>query len=197
MPESHAEPAAVPSRDLRPWLAVAGTVALTALCLRLMGRIWWCACGEIDPFSSDVNSAHNSQHLFDPYSFTHLLHGILFCWLFTWLWPRLPPAWAMWPAVVLEAGWEVLENTPMVINRFRNATLAVGYEGDSVVNSLGDILSCGLGFVLARAIGFRASLAVLLVVEVALVLAIRDNLFLSTLMLVAPLDFIKEWQTAG
>jgi hypothetical protein len=95
---------------------------------------------------SDPQGPHNSQHFFDPYSFTHVLHGVLLCGLLAWVVPRLAPAWRLWLAVCAEVLWEVFENSAFVIQRYRAATLAQGYEGDTVANSLGDILSCALGF---------------------------------------------------
>src|SRR4051812_17714037 len=135
-------------RRLAPWFAIAAVLALTAAQLHHQGRVWWCACGRPTPWSSDVHGPHNSQHLFDPYSLTHVLHGVLFCGLLVWLVPRRPAAWRLWLAVVLESVWEVVENSNAVIERYRAATAAQGYTGDSVANSLGDILSCVVGFVL-------------------------------------------------
>jgi hypothetical protein len=102
--------------------------------------------------------------------------------------------WRLVLAVAIEAAWEVIENTNFVIERYREATAALGYQGDSVVNSLGDILACILGLFLARKLGFRRSLAVFVLVEVALLIWIRDSLVLEVLMLIYPIDAIKAWQ---
>src|SRR5262245_15392909 len=123
----------------RWWVGVATVVALaiTAMALRLEGRRWWCACGQVTPFSLDAWGPHNSQHLFDPYSFTHILHGIFFCGMLKLFWPRMAIRWRFLWAVILQCGWEILENSPLVIERYRSATAAQGYLGDSVVNSIG------------------------------------------------------------
>jgi hypothetical protein len=133
--------------------------------------------------------------LFDPYSFTHILHGVLIWGLIAWGLPRLSPAWALPLAVCLEALWEILENSPFIIERYRTATIALGYQGDSIVNSLGDILSCSLGFVLARRMGWRWSIAAVVATELILLLWIRDNLLLNIVMLIWPIDAIRNWQS--
>jgi len=111
--------------------------------------------------------------------------------------PRLTEAWRLWLAVSIEAVWEVVENSKFVIQRYREETAALGYQGDTVVNSLADILLCGLGFLLARSLGFRRTAALFVVTEVALAVWIRDNLSLNVLMLIYPIDAVKEWQAAG
>jgi hypothetical protein len=111
--------------------------------------------------------------------------------------PRLSPVWQLWVAVSIEALWEVVENSEFVIQRYREETAALGYHGDTIVNSLADIFLCGIGFVLARYLGFRRTFALFVVTEVALAIWIRDNLSLNILMLVYPIDAIKEWQAAG
>jgi Protein of unknown function (DUF2585) len=179
---------------LWPWLVLVAVLAAATLQLRHQGRRWWCVCGQPYLWSGDPRGPHTSQHLLDPYSFTHLLHGVLLCGLLAWGCPRLPPAWRLCLAVLAEALWEVAENSSFVIGRFRGATAAVGYQGDTVANSLGDILSCAAGFVLARRLGFWGSLALFLVTEVVLILWIKDSLLLSVLMLAYPVDAVKAWQ---
>lgn len=179
-----------------PWLAILAIVAATIGVLRGEGRRWWCACGNSNLWSRDAQNAHSSQHLFDPYSFTHVLHGMLLCAILAWAWPRLTESFTLCAAVFLEALWEILENSPFVIDRYRTATIALGYEGDSIVNSLGDILSCAVGYMLARHLGFRWSVVYLVATEVVLLWWIRDNLFLNILMLITPIDAIKTWQAA-
>ncbi len=181
-------------RKLWPWLTVALIVAGAVLLLRGQGRLWFCACGYFLPWSSDAWSADNSQHLLDPYSFTHVLHGFMFWWLLAWALPRVSLSWRLCLAVALEAAWEVIENTNFVVERYREATQALGYRGDTVVNSLGDILMCALGFLLARRMGFRRSLALFVLTEVLLLVWIRDSLLLNILMLLYPLDAVKAWQ---
>ncbi len=179
---------------VRPVLAVAAVLAAAVVQLRWQGRRWWCACGRPDLWWGDTRSAHNSQHLFDPYSFTHVLHGVVFYGLLSRLAPRLSLAWRFWAAVTLAATWEVIENSDFVIHRYRTVTAMLGYEGDSIANSLGDILSCALGFLLARRLGLWGSLALFAVTEVVLLLWIHDSLLLEVLMLLWPIKAIKEWQ---
>jgi hypothetical protein len=180
-----------------PWLAIALVLAAHVGLLRAEGRRWWCACGQPNLWTGDANGPHNSQHLFDPYSLTHVLHGLILCGVLAYALPRLAPAWRLFVAVVIEVGWELIENTNFVIERYRTATLALGYQGDSVANSLGDVLSCIVGFVVARRIGVRASLVLFVVIEAVLLVWIRDSLFLSALMLVHPIGAIKAWQTGA
>jgi hypothetical protein len=137
------------SRRPAAWLCIAAVLVLTVLLLRLEGRLWWCACRTPTPFSVSVHSSHNSQHLLDPYSFSHLLHGVIFFWVLYLLFPRVQFGWRLLIALVIEAGWEVMENSPLIIARYRAATASLGYSGDTIVNSTGDVLSCALGFFLA------------------------------------------------
>jgi hypothetical protein len=184
-------------RRVSPWLAIVVVLVVTAYQLRSQGRLWWCSCDYLLLWSGDPWSSNNSQHLLDPYSFTHLLHGFVLCGLLALIVPRLAAVWQLWLAVSVEALWEVVENSEFVIRRYRAETAALGYQGDTLVNSLGDIVACGLGFVLARRLGLRRTLALFVVTEAALAIWIRDNLTLNILMLVYPVDAIKEWQAAG
>lgn len=192
---------AVASSDRRGrlwcWLTIVGVMALTAILMRLEGRLWWCECGEVRVWISNVWTSHCSQHLFDPYSLTHLSHGLIFCWVLGWLVPRWPLERQLVVAVVLAAGWEVLENSPMIIDRYRTATMSLDYLGDSVVNALGDIVSCIVGFFIARWLGFTKSFFLFIAIELALLWLIRDNLTLGVLMLIWPIDAIKAWQTVA
>jgi hypothetical protein len=179
-------------------LLVVGLLTLGAIVyLRLQGRVWWCACRALKPVSLHVASQHNSQHLFDAYSLSHMLHGILFfgaLWLFRrrlWL-----PARAI-IATSIEIAWEMLENSPIIINRYRANTMALGYSGDSIVNSLGDILSFVLGFYVARKLGLWWSIGIFLGVELLMLFLMRDNLTLNVLMLLWPIDAIRKWQSGG
>jgi hypothetical protein len=180
-----------------PWFATLAVLLGTALILRSQGRLWWCSCDYLLVWSGDPWSSDNSQHILDPYSFTHLLHGFLLCGLLTLLVPRLSTVWRLWLAVTIEAGWEVVENSEVVIRRYREETAALGYHGDTIVNSLGDILVCGLGFMVAQRLGFRRAFVLFLLTEVMLAILIRDNLTLNIVMLIHPLEAIKEWQAAG
>ena len=177
-----------------PWLAIAIIVVVSAALLRLEGRLWICSCGQVWLWAGDTKSAHNSQHIFDPYSFTHVLHGFVFYALLALALPRLPMLWRLALSIAIEAAWEVIENSPAIIERYRQATLALGYQGDTVVNSLADLLCCGIGFALARRLGFRRSLAVFVLTEAILIVWIRDSLILNVLMLIYPIEAIKNWQ---
>lgn len=177
-----------------PWLAVAGVLATTAVALRLEGRLWVCACGRLLPWVGDAWSPDTSQHLFDPYSFTHVLHGFAFAGLLALILPRAGRTWQLVFAVALEAAWEVIENTEYVVNRYREATAALGYAGDTVVNSLGDVVACALGFLLARRLGAVKTLILFVAVEAALLLWIRDSLLLNILLLVYPSETLRAWQ---
>src|SRR5829696_6161287 len=179
-------------------VAATGLVLLLMIVLlRVQGRLFVCACGYFELWTSDTCSSNNSQQLFDPYSFTHLLHGFLFFWLIALLCQRLTTGWQLWLALLFESAWEVFENTSFVINKYRTETAALGYQGDTIVNSLGD-LSCALiGFVIARQLGIRRSLIVFLLVELVLILWIHDSLLLQILMLVQPVEAIKLWQMCG
>ena len=193
MHEAPAQPRATQS-TLRPVLCVVVATFLTALILHAMGRRLSCACGTWTLWAGDIWTQHNSQHVADPYSFTHVLHGVLFCGLITWLFPRLSTAWKWAPAALLELTWEVLENSPYIIDRYREATVSLGYEGDSIINSISDVAFCSMGFFLAHALGFRRSVIFFILVELILLVWIRDNLALNILMLIAPIDAIKTWQ---
>ena len=182
------------SDRLRVGLVMAAIVGLATVALRMEGHQWWCRCGRLTPWSGEIHSEHNSQHLFDPYSFTHIEHGLLLYALLRPFARRLGPGNRLILAVGLEAVWEVVENSSAVIERYRQATIALGYAGDSVVNSLGDIAACTLGFCLANRLPVRWSIGLLLAVEAALLAIYRDNLALNVLMLVFPLEAVKTWQ---
>jgi hypothetical protein len=183
-----------PGKKLWPALAIVAAFIATAVLLHLEGRLWICACGSVRVWSAQVCSSDNSQHFLDPYSFTHVLHGFLFFWLITLLLPRLNASWQVALAVAVEAAWEVFENTNFIIDRYRSATAALGYSGDTVVNSFGDILCCLLGFIVARKLGLRRSIIVFLLLEFVLIIWIRDSLLLEVVMLIFPIDAIKALQ---
>jgi hypothetical protein len=176
------------------WLALGSIVVLAVIALRLEGHRWWCRCGRPFLWSGNIWSAHNSQHLIDPYSFTHVLHGLIFYALLRPLAARLSLGTRFVLAVAVEALWEIAENTETVIDRYRQATMALGYTGDSAINSLGDIASCVLGFILAARLPVRWSIAFFLLVEATLLILHRDSLLLNVLMLVCPIESVKTWQ---
>jgi hypothetical protein len=169
-------------------------VLLTIVLLRRQGRRWWCACGRGNLWAGNIHSAHNSQHLLEPYSFTHVLHGMGFAGLLTLILPQSSWRWRLALALLLEAAWELAENTDAVIQRYRSTTLALGYEGDTVANALGDLGCCAAGLLLARRLGWRRSALVFVGTEAVLLIWIRDSLLLNILMLIAPVEAIKVWQ---
>jgi len=181
------------------WLAFVGVFAVTAVVLDAMGRSW--LCPGYQPWriwSGNLASWHGSQHLLDPYSATHVLHGLVFfagAWLLLGRWLSLRGRW--WAAFSLEAVWEVVENTPFVIERYREATLALGYAGDSIINSLGDMASFVVGFALAAVLPASFSVVLFFLVEGVLLLTIRDSLVLNVVMLFCPLETLKVWQMGG
>jgi hypothetical protein len=164
--------------------------------LRLQGQPWWCRCGLPFLWSGNVWSEHNSQHLFDPYSFTHVIHGLLLFALLRPLASWLSLDTRLVLAIALESLWEIAENSETMIQRYRHATLALGYSGDSLINSLGDIACCGVGFLLAARLPVRWSVALFLTIEAGLLVTYRDCFLLNTLMLVCPIQAIKTWQMA-
>ncbi len=159
-----------------------------------MGRRLWCSCGSLRPWSWDIWSLHNSQHLLDPYTFTHLLHGALY-YALLWLAFR-----ARWPAVrallalTAEVAWEVVENTNTVIESYRESTISLNYYGDSILNSIADVAAFELGYCAAMYLPSRVSVAAFLAIEVVLLSTIHDSLLLNVLMLLHPIDVIKTWQ---
>ena len=178
------------------WL-VTGTLALATLVLLAMGRSPICPCGHVRLWWGVVQSDENSQQLLDWYSFSHVIHGFLFYaagWLILRRWPWQAQ---LVVATTLEAGWEILENSPIIIDRYRAVTMALGYTGDSVLNSLADIGCMILGFAVARQLPIWATIALAIAFELTTLVIIRDNLTLNVLMLVHPIDAIRVWQGGG
>jgi hypothetical protein len=172
-------------------LAVTGSIEFW------MGRSPLGPDGRFGLWEGNIWSNECSQRFADPYSFSHLTHGILF---FAALWVvarKLPVRHRFVVALVLEASWELLENSPLIINRYREATIALGYVGDSILNSLSDILMMSLGFLFASRARPWLSVLAVLAMEIGCALWVRDNLTLNIIMLLHPFDAIKAWQTAG
>lgn len=159
-----------------------------------MGRKLWGISGEPGIWSGNIRSSHNSQFMTDPYTFSHITHGALLYGLL-WLAARgLPQRARFVLAMALECAWEVFENTDLVIQRYRAETISLNYYGDSVMNSMCDILAAAAGFILAAVLPARATLIAVIALEIALALWIRDSLLLNVLMLVRPIQAVRSWQ---
>lgn len=167
----------------------------TAVVEHSEGRLWKCACPGYF-WTGDAWGSRTSQLFLDPYSLTHILHGVMFAGLLALLIRNLSRSWRFVAAIAIECAWEMIENSNAVIQHYRQATAALGYDGDTVLNSLGDIFCCGMGFMLASKLGWRWGIALFVGVEFVLTLWIRDSLLLEILMLVHPVDAVKNWQIA-
>jgi hypothetical protein len=200
----HGSPTAPPEGAFaagRDWPAVAAAfiavIALTAAIELSIGRSPLGPDGRFGWWDGDIWSNENSQRVADAYSFSHVIHGILFYALLRLLAPGQPLRRRFGMALLCEAGWEILENSPLIIDRYREATIALGYVGDSVLNSCSDVVMMALGFLLAWRLRPWVSVALVAAMEIGCLLWVRDNLTLNIIMLVHPLAAIKAWQSAG
>jgi hypothetical protein len=181
-------------KNALPWIVLIGVLATMALVNRAQGRLWICSCGNIRVWVQDPNSAENSQQLFDPYTFTHIIHGFLMMGIVQLLLPWLSQSWKLVLALSAEAVWEMIENSTFIIQRYRSETVSLGYTGDTILNSFGDIFACAVGALLARRLGVMKTAVVTVAIELVLLITIRDNLLLNILMLFYPSDAIRHWQ---
>ncbi|MEP6944381.1 MAG: DUF2585 family protein [Acidobacteriota bacterium] len=169
-------------------------MSLAATTLHLEGRSLWCPAGDLSLWSWNIWSQHNSQHVIDPYSCTHVLHGVLEFWIIGLVFRRIPLTWRLFIAVLIESSWEIAENSTFVIERYRAATISLSYFGDSIVNSISDILFCTGGFLIAYELKFWRSVALFLTTEAVLTWWIHDSLLINIIMLIYPIEAIKVWQ---
>lgn len=188
-------------QDYLPWILIGIVLIIMVIMLSTQGRLWWCKWDTpLYIATLDAWSKHTSQHFFDPYSFTHVLHGFLFLWILDVivhkiLGKKISFAWLLFIAVFAEAAWEVLENSQTIIERYREQTASLEYFGDTIANSFGDVIACAVGFIIAYILRFWRTFALFLIVEIILLITIRDNLTINIIMLIYPIEAIKIWQT--
>ncbi len=180
-----------------PYVATLLVIVATAAILLWMGRIPMCKCGYIKLLHLETMSSENSQHIADWYTPSHVLHGFIFYFVLWLVARRISLGWRLTIATIVEAAWEIAENTDAVINRYREVTIALDYFGDSVLNSVFDILAMIAGFYAAKLLPVWASIAIIIFAEAFVIYMIRDGLALNVIMLLYPLDAIREWQAAG
>lgn len=175
-------------------VVVVALIAGTVLILHQMGRIWYCACGYVKLWHGSTWSSENSQHLADWYTFSHLIHGFIFYWLLQKFLPKASIGSRMVVAILVEVAWEILENSSLIIDRYRESTISLDYYGDSILNAFSDVTACLVGFWLARKLPVWLSVSLVVGFEIVVGYIIRDNLSLNIIMLLHPLESVKNWQ---
>lgn len=183
-------------RRISPAIVVVGIILLTAAWLLWIGREPYCKCGYIKLWHGQVVSSENSQHISDWYTPSHIIHGFLFYGLLWLVARRLSFGWRLAIATLIEAAWEIVENSDAVIERYRTVTISLDYYGDSVLNVISDIGAMILGFWLASRLPVWATVALIILFEAVTIWLIRDGLALNVLMLLWPMDWMAEWQAA-
>jgi hypothetical protein len=178
----------------RSWLIALVIFAAAAAIELSFGRHPICTCGTVDLWVGQRDSPKTSQMLLDWYSLSHVVHGLLFYGALWLIARRSPVEWRFLAALFVEAAWEATENTPWVIDRYRATTAAIGYSGDSVINSMSDIAMMALGFLFARKLPLWASIVLVLALEIVPLFVIRDNLTLNVWALVDPNASVQAWQ---
>lgn len=183
---------------MQKWIvAVLGLVSLQALALYLLGQPALCECGTVTLWANEIFSPENSQQFFDWYTFSHIIHGFLFYWLATLFFPRLPVGTRLFLAVGAEVSWEIFENTPMVIEHYRQQALAQGYIGDSILNSVMDTFSMLAGFIIAWRLPVWVTVLLAVGMEGFVLYMIRDSLALNILGFFIQPEIISDWQQGG
>lgn len=176
------------------YLVVLLIILFQIIVLRYQGHIWICECGDIKLWHGAINSNEDSQHIIDWYTFSHVIHGFVFYWLLK-KFTKNKYSFGLYflLSIALEVGWEILENSPIIINRYRE-TASLMYFGDSILNSVSDVAAMALGFFLASRIKVYLSVLIIIILELFVLYFIRDNLTLNIIMLLHPLESIKNWQ---
>lgn len=175
----------------------AGILFTQVTVLFIFGQPPICTCGYVKLWEGVVRSSGNSQHISDWYTFSHIIHGLAFYGLLKLVFPKMPVAWRFAIAVGLEAGWEILENTPMVINHYRKQALAQGYVGDSILNSACDNFAMIAGFIFAWRAYAWVTVGLVVAFELFTLVCIRDNLTLNIVNLIYPIESLNRWQGGG